>query len=136
LTGDRPGEGRRETAPGATSSSGRPPRGPGLPPDVTMIRLREALSSNDPRVRAESIARTGGLPGAEPFLIGALGDQEPVVRRAAVRALSRRQSAGSARALIRAASSDPEAPVRLEAIAALGRVLRFRLGRGTGAAPT
>jgi HEAT repeat protein len=92
-----------------------------------MIQLREALTSPDPRVRAETIARTGRVAGVEPLLIGALQDAEPAVRRAAVRALARRQGPATARALIRTASADPASPVRLEAVAAIGRLLQRRL---------
>jgi HEAT repeat protein len=56
----------------------------------------------------------------------ALDDPEPIVRTAAVRALSRLGGARSAPALIRVSASDPAPDVRLEAVAAVGRLLEAR----------
>ena len=117
------------------SSGGQASPPPELAPDLAMIRLRAALTSTDPRVRAESIARAGRAPGVESLLIGALEDAHPLVRQAAVRALARRQGPASARALMRSASSDPASPVRLEAVAAIGRLLQTRLRPGPPGRP-
>jgi len=105
------------------------------PEDVAAVRLREALAARDPRVRAESIARTPPGPGIVAAVEGAMDDPEPMVRIAAAQALARIGSARSAPRLIRASSSDPSADVRLEAVAAIGRLLQARL-RASEGSPT
>ena len=84
------------------------------------------LDHEDPLVRVGAIASLKGRPDAEEFLVDALGDEYPLVRREAVRALGEIGSGRATHALIEVAGHDPSAEVREEAVAALGALLRER----------
>ena len=87
--------------------------------------LREALANPDPFVRARALGGSDAEEGAVRAIAFALGDDYPMVRREAVRALSRAGgSMAAARALLHAAAHDPSAEVREEAVAALAGILR------------
>jgi HEAT repeat protein len=100
-----------------------------------LTMLRRGLASPDPEVRASALSRIRssrpadrpsdeGTHGAEleEVVTEALGDPEPGVRAAAVRALARLGARRSLRPLMRAAAEDPAPAVRREAVAALARL--------------
>src|SRR5205085_12117034 len=87
--------------------------------------LREALADPDPFVRVRALGGSDAEEGAVRAIAFALGDDYPMVRREAVRALSRAGgSMAAARALLDAAAHDPSAEVRAEAVTALAGILR------------
>lgn len=90
--------------------------------------LRAALASPDPSVRARAIPRARPEPGVVDVLIEALRDASPDVRRAAVRALARTRGPKATREIVRLSADDLSVSVRVEAVAALGRILAARSG--------
>ena len=86
------------------------------------------LSDPDPFLRISSIAALKGMPDTDNFLVRALSDEYPLVRREAVRALREVGSSHATEALIQVAGHDPSAEVREEAVAALGALVRERHG--------
>lgn len=72
----------------------------------------------------------------EAVLLEAMGDPDPTVRMAVVRALRAVARAKGTRALLRAASTDPSPAVRAEAVTALGSMLtRSAKGPAPGGRP-
>ena len=92
------------------------------PGDETGVLL-QALEDPDPFVRAKALGGLAGRPGTDPALIAALGDDYPMVRREAVRALHLTPSSQAAQALVEVVSNDPSAEVREEAVAVLAELL-------------
>jgi HEAT repeat protein len=88
--------------------------------------VEEALESTDPQARAQALLRARREAGLERILVQALEDDEPRVRRAAVRALAALRGPRGTRALMQVAGHDLSGTVRAEAIAALGRILETR----------
>ena len=62
------------------------------------------------------------------MLLLVLMDEEPLVRLAAVRALTRAPGPHVTREIMRVAATDPSPAVRAEAVAALGRALSSVVG--------
>ena len=91
---------------------------------VREARLRAALADPDPLVRTRALGRSDAGEDAVRAIAEALGDTYPMVRREAVRALSRAGGAVAARGLLDAAAHDPAAEVREEAVAALAILVR------------
>jgi HEAT repeat protein len=89
------------------------------------------MRSAEPATRAAALERAGGArPGTgaeraevEDLVAGALADDDPGVRTAAIRALVRLRATHSLRTLIESAGHDPAPSVRREAIAALARLV-------------
>jgi HEAT repeat protein len=92
--------------------------------------LRQALGSPDPALRAAALDRARPGPGVEEILVGALRDHSPEVRRAAARAIGRVDGPVATRALMEQLSGDLSVRVRLEAVAAIGRILSERVRDG------
>ncbi|HEX2090394.1 MAG TPA: HEAT repeat domain-containing protein [Actinomycetota bacterium] len=88
--------------------------------------VEEAMGSTDPQARAQALLRARREAGLERVLVQALEDDEPRVRRAAVRALAALRGLRGTRALMQVAAHDLSGTVRAEAIAALGRILETR----------
>jgi hypothetical protein len=84
------------------------------------------LADPDPFLRIRAIAALKGKPDTDQFLVRALSDEYPLVRREAVRALREVGSSQATEALIQVAGHDPSAEVREEAVAALGALVRER----------
>jgi len=75
-------------------------------------------------------------PGMEAVLLEAMGDPDPTVRTAVVRALRPVARSRGTRALLRAASTDPSPAVRAEAVGALGELMaRKTKGPAPGGRP-
>jgi HEAT repeat protein len=91
--------------------------GPGNSP--TTDELIRAAASEDPFARAHAIGLLGGRAGAETTLLGALRDDYPQVRRAAIRSLVGSGDLTAIRAVIDVVDHDPSAEVRAEALEAL-----------------
>jgi HEAT repeat protein len=85
--------------------------------------LAAALRDPDPFRRVEALEHTTGLASVEA-VERALGDDYPLVRREAVRALARTGGTHAARALLQVSAHDLSAEVREEAVAALAAMLR------------
>src|SRR5438105_4551513 len=79
-----------------------------------------ALRDPDPFVRTEALTRSDSAVDAAESLL----DAYPLVRREAVRTLSRLGDEVSTKALVHAAAHDPSAEVREEAVSALGLLVR------------
>lgn len=88
--------------------------------------VEAALGSTDPQARAQALLRARREAGLERILVQALEDDEPRVRRAAVRALAALRGPRGTRALMQVAAQDLSGTVRAEAISALGRILETR----------
>lgn len=102
---------------------------PAEAPPSSVESLTIALTGGSADARAEAVAAAGSAPDVEPLLIRvALGDPDPAVRRNAVRALGSETSLARTRAIARAAAMDPSPDVRSEAIAAVAKILRGRVG--------
>ena len=86
--------------------------------------LATALADPDPFVRVEALGHAEGVPGAVELVTSSLSDDYPLVRREAVRALSRLGGPDAARALLRVSAHDLSAEVREEAVMALAEMLR------------
>jgi HEAT repeat protein len=86
--------------------------------------LEVALLDPDPFVRVEALGKVVDDDGIVEAIGGALEDDYPLVRREAVRALSRIGGSHAARALVHASAHDLSAEVREEAVAALAEMLR------------
>jgi HEAT repeat protein len=86
--------------------------------------LDSALRNPDPFVRTAALERVRPGDAVEHLVEQVLGDDYPLVRREAVRALSRIGGTGAARALLRASAHDLSAEVREEAVSALAGMLR------------
>jgi len=97
--------------------------------ELRLAELRHALASHDPRARAAGLSNAPTDPDALGMCVAALEDDEPVVRREAVRAIARLGGSRAIWELMRVASSDLAPVVRAEAIAALGRELARRAAR-------
>jgi HEAT repeat protein len=95
-------------------------------PQLAPAEVEEALGSTDPQARAQALLRARREAGLERILVQALEDDEPRVRRAAVRALAALRGPRGTRALMQVAAHDLSGNVRAEAIAALGRILETR----------
>ena len=100
--------------------------------ELRLAELRHALASHDPRARAAGLSNAPLDQDALGMCIAALEDEEPVVRREAVRALARMGGGRASREIMRVASSDLAPVVRTEAIAALGRELARRTAHRQG----
>ncbi len=90
---------------------------------VQDYRLAVALRDPDPFVRATALARSEAPDAEVDAITNALGDDYPMVRREAVRALGRAAAPEAARALLQAAAHDLSAEVREEAVASLAAML-------------
>lgn len=89
----------------------------------TTDELIRAAASEDPLARADAIGLLCGRAGAEPTLLGALQDDYPQVRRAAIRSLVGTGEPTAIRAVIDLVDHDPSAEVRAEALEALAASL-------------
>jgi HEAT repeat protein len=85
----------------------------------TTDELIRAAGSEDPFARADAIGQLRGRAGAEPTLLGAIRDDYPQVRRAAIRSLVGTGDPDAIRAVIDVVDHDPSAEVRAEALDAL-----------------
>jgi HEAT repeat protein len=94
--------------------------------ELEPAEVEEALASTDPHARAQALLRARREAGLERILVQALEDDEPRVRRAAVRALAALRGPRGTHALMQVAAHDLSGLVRAEAIAALGRILEAR----------
>ncbi|HEX8100343.1 MAG TPA: HEAT repeat domain-containing protein [Actinomycetota bacterium] len=94
--------------------------------ELAPAEVEAALGSTDPQARAQALLRARREAGLERILVQALEDDEPRVRRAAVRALAALRGPRGTRALMHVAAHDLSAVVRAEAISALGRILASR----------
>jgi HEAT repeat protein len=94
------------------------------PPADETGALMQTLEDPDPFVRAKALSGLAGRPGVDPALIAALGDDYPMVRREAVRALRLAPSQQAAQALVDVVSHDPSAEVREEAVSVLAALLQ------------
>jgi HEAT repeat protein len=94
---------------------------PAAPTPAALIR---AMRDPDPFARADALERAGTSEDHVPILEQVLGDDYPLVRREAVRALSRIGGQRAARALLEASAHDVSAEVREEAVSALAGMLR------------
>lgn len=85
--------------------------------------VAESLAADDPHLRRDVVDVLGRLahPAASACLQKALSDADAVVRREAVRALSRLGTRGLTRRFATMAETDSSAPVREAAMAALSR---------------
>jgi HEAT repeat protein len=92
--------------------------------------LIAALRDPDPFVRVEALGRTDLSEGAVDVVAVALEDDYPLVRREAVRSLSRIGGQSAARSLVGVAAHDVSAEVREEAVAGLAGMLRARDASG------
>jgi len=92
------------------------------PPDLAA--LVAALRDPDPFVRADALERAGLAQDVLGAVERALGDDYPLVRREAVRALGRIGGAQAVRAVLHASAHDVSAEVREEAVSALAGMLR------------
>jgi len=86
------------------------------------------MRNPDPFARADALERAGASEEIVPILEQVLGDDYPLVRREAVRALARVGGRQASRALLGASAHDVSAEVREEAVSALAGMLR---GLGT-----
>ncbi len=86
--------------------------------------LLSALETGTPRVRAAAASALGEAPTALaiPPLLAALRDEGLWVRYAAARALAQHRSPDALETLERAARADPDTPVRVAALEALGQI--------------
>jgi HEAT repeat protein len=98
------------------NASVRPPAPAGDGQDELVTKL----SDPDPFLRISAITALKGRPDTDRFLVRALSDEYPLVRREAVRALREVGSSQATEVLIQVAGHDPSAEVREEAVAALG----------------
>ncbi|HMC36875.1 MAG TPA: HEAT repeat domain-containing protein [Actinomycetota bacterium] len=120
----RPAPQPEAVPPGAVAPPA-PPAEETPPPSVDETGiLLQALQDPDPFVRAKALGGLAGRPGVDPAVISALGDDYPMVRREAVRALRLAQSPQSAQALVDVVSHDPSAEVREEAVSVLAELLQ------------
>jgi HEAT repeat protein len=94
--------------------------------ELEPAEVEEALGSTDPQARAQALLRARREAGLERILVQALEDDEPRVRRAAVKALAALRGPRGTKALMRVAAQDLSSAVRAEAIAALSRILAAR----------
>jgi HEAT repeat protein len=86
-------------------------------------RLRSRLGDRDPEVRAAAVRAQGASRDAAGFFADALADPDSRVRAAAVGAIGRRRDdAGAGPLLAEAARRDPEPSVRTAALRALARL--------------
>ena len=83
-----------------------------------------ALRDPDPFVRVDALAAAFVDDDTVDAIVGALGDDYPLVRREAVRALARFDGSRAARELLGAAAHDPSAEVREEAVEVLASMVR------------
>jgi hypothetical protein len=104
----------------------------GTPPgaDETGVLLL-ALEDPDPFVRAKALGGLAGRPGVDQALIAQLGDDYPMVRREAVRALRLARSSQASQALVDVVSHDPSAEVREEAVSVLAEHLQRGASEGS-----
>jgi len=79
------------------------------------------LGSDDPSVRARIVTGIAREVEARADLLRALADPSPIVRRAAVAALGKRQRGLESMKLVEIARKDPDGTVRAEALAALAQ---------------
>jgi HEAT repeat protein len=93
--------------------------------------LLQALEDPDPFVRTRALGGLAGRPGVDPALVAALGDDYPMVRREAVRALRHARGSPAAQALVDVVSHDPSAEVREEAVSALAELLQRGASEGS-----
>jgi HEAT repeat protein len=98
---------------------------PAAPTPAALIR---AMRNPDPFARADALERAGTAQELVPIFEQVLGDDYPLVRREAVRALSRIGGRDAVRALLWASAHDVSAEVREEAVSALAGMLRRRDG--------
>jgi hypothetical protein len=110
---------------GASSQANATAR-PAAPAGDGQDELVTKLSDPDPFLRISAITALKGRPDTDRFLVRALSDEYPLVRREAVRALREVGSSQATEVLIQVAGHDPSAEVREEAVAALGALVRER----------
>ena len=91
--------------------------------DDRLQNLAAALRDPDPFHRVEALERTTSIEAVD-LVDRALGDDYPLVRREAVRALARIGGTRAARALLQVSAHDLSAEVREEAVSALAGLLR------------
>ena len=103
------------------------------PDRIDADQLAELLRDPDPFVRVDALGRVKRDEQAVGTIDEALADDYPLVRREAIRALSRIGGPDAARALVRASAHDLSAEVREEAVAALAGMLRASGATGSGA---
>ena len=108
------------------------PTDPASDGPVGAPELRVVLRSGPAAARADALRRVISGPGAEPAVVEALSDPDPLVRVAAVHALGRIAGAVGAWAVIRAAVQDPVPMVRAAALEVLERELQRTAGADPG----
>lgn len=102
----------------------------GLVSSLSTDELIRAAAGEDPFARAHAIGLLRGRAGAEPTLLGALRDDYPQVRRAAIRSLVGSGEPTAIRAVIDLVDHDPSAEVRAEALEVLAASLATGSDRG------
>ncbi|MFN2545345.1 MAG: HEAT repeat domain-containing protein [Actinomycetota bacterium] len=86
--------------------------------------LSRALRDPDPFVRVAALHRAAPEDTSVETIGSALGDDYPLVRREAVRSLSRIGTTEAVRVLLQVSAHDLSAEVREEAVTALAGILR------------